>query len=67
MRNAAGDMIPLRALVADVDTTLGPLSISRCNQAQAALYHFGQSSNGWDRPCIPSLPSSSCNRWFAAL
>ena len=29
VRNAAGDMIPLRALVADVDTTLGPLSISR--------------------------------------
>ena len=36
VRNAAGDMIPLRALVADVDTTLGPLSISRYNQAQAA-------------------------------
>ena len=36
VRNAAGDMIPLRALVADVETTLGPLSISRYNQAQAA-------------------------------
>ena len=36
VRNAAGDMIPLRALVADVETILGPLSISRYNQAQAA-------------------------------
>ena len=36
MRNAAGDMIPLRALVADVETLLGPLSISRYNQVQAA-------------------------------
>ena len=36
VRNAAGDMIPLRALVADVETILGPLSISRYNQVQAA-------------------------------
>ena len=36
MRNAAGDMIPLRALVADTETILGPLSITRYNQAQAA-------------------------------
>ena len=36
VRNAAGDMIPLRALVADVETLLGPLSISRYNQVQAA-------------------------------
>ena len=36
VRNAAGDMIPLRALVTEVKTILGPLSISRYNQAQAA-------------------------------
>ena len=32
VRNAAGDMIPLRALVADMETVLGPLAISRYNQ-----------------------------------
>ncbi len=36
VRNAAGDMIPLRALVADVETVLGPLAISRYNQAPSA-------------------------------
>ena len=36
VRNAAGDMIPLRALVADVETVLGPLAVSRYNQAPSA-------------------------------
>ncbi len=36
VRNAAGDMIPLRALVADVETVLGPLAVSRYDQAPSA-------------------------------
>ena len=46
VRNAAGDMIPLRALVADVETILGPLSISRYNQVQAATLS-GSSREGF--------------------
>ena len=50
-RNAASDMIPLRALVADVETILGPLSITRYNQVQAAALS-GSNREGRD-PITP--------------
>ena len=36
VRNAAGGMVPLRALLSEVRPVLGPLAITRYNQAQSA-------------------------------
>lgn len=54
VRNSAGDMVPLRALVS-VQPTLGPLSIKRYNQFQSANINATPSPGVSTGAAIPAL------------
>ncbi len=70
VRNANGDMIPLRALV-DVRPILGPLTITRYNQLQSAAltasnelgFSTGQAIGALESVAANSLPAGYAIEW----
>ena len=74
VRNGAGDMIPLRALLANVRPILGPLSITRYNQVQSAAitgsnragFSTGDAIQAFDSVARRSLPAGYAIEWTGA-